>query len=228
MALMLRISVGLALAQTVGGVLAPPTSLPNARCLGGTPCGSSGLSIKPGRLWRSATPANMTRADVDAIAGTRTIIDLRSQKDARKDVGPRLLNLDERTVTHHAPILSESVMRRALMARARARPRLFSQLIALKLAKKLSPSDRLRDFLARAADVRSATLLADVALADVYCLILNEHPTELSDALKLSLAELEGGSQLLVHCTHGKDRTGVLVAMLLVCCGVAEAHARCA
>ena len=67
-----------------------------------------------------------------------------------------------------------------------------------------------------------------MSLADVYWLILTERASEVRRALELCLAQLcvedEHGrpSPILVHCLHGKDRTGVLVALLLFICGVDE------
>jgi len=206
---------------TLALTVSPPSSLSNARCLGGTRC-ADGRVVTPGLLWRSATPANVSQADAAALSGARTIIDLRSQHDAEKDAGTRRLTFDEKTLTLHAPILSEKAMRRALMKRAQARPRLFAQLIGLGLGKKLSPSRRMRAFFARRSDQRSAILLGDVCLADVYMLILDDHAPLLRHAVELCARELQRGSPLLIHCTHGKDRTGVLIAVLLHSCGVSE------
>lgn len=63
-------------------------------------------------------------------------------------------------------------------------------------------------------------MIEQVSLADLYWLIVSERSDELRGAVEMCAT----GEALpvLVHCTHGKDRTGVLVALLLYACGVRE------
>jgi len=57
-----------------------------------------------------------------------------------------------------------------------------------------------------------------IELTDVYFWILEHHGDSLRQAILLCA---DSASQpVLVHCTHGKDRTGVLIALLLHICGV--------
>jgi protein tyrosine/serine phosphatase len=201
-----------------------PTSLPNFRDLGNTPV-AGGRVIKPGLLWRSASPANISEADAKIMLGSSScVLDLRDRHDAEKDVGARLLA----PATQHLPLLSEKSMRSALVARFRSRPLQMLRLLSLGAAKKLSPSSRIRHRLGEAVDTHLCKLLDQVSLADVYCLILTERAYEVRTALELCSAQFasedEHGrpSPILVHCLHGKDRTGVLVALLLFICGVPE------
>ena len=193
----------------------PPLSVPNFRDLGLTRCANNRV-VRPGVLYRAATPCNITAEDESQLTSIRTVLDLRSQHDAHKDSGERRLA----PKTAYKPLLNEEMMRGAMLERARKRPAVFAHVIALGVAKKLSPSRRLRDRLAAASDVRLARLFDTVSLADVYWLILSQSTDLLREACEL--AATEESLPLLIHCTHGKDRTGVLVALLLLAVGVSE------
>lgn len=59
------------------------------------------------------------------------------------------------------------------------------------------------------------------ALDDLYCRLLDDEPTAVADAVRVvAHAGTEG---VLVHCSAGKDRTGVVVALLLTVLGVPTA-----
>lgn len=191
-----------------------PTSVPNFRDLGLTPC-SHGI-IRPGVLLRSASPSNISAADATALDSIRTVLDLRLEHDAKRDAGPRRLA----SKTQHVSLLTEGKVRKALLSRARSYPILLSKLIGLVVLKKVAPSRHLRERLGMEADKRLASLLNVITLADTYEFILEHSTDDLLAAFKLCAAD--DALPMLVHCTHGKDRTGVLVALLLVACGVSE------
>ena len=223
--LLVRLSLGIAGAAALGngspgrvqaGVHAlSPSSVPNFRDLGHMRCANDAV-VRPGMLYRSSTPCSISEKDASQLSGIRTVLDLRSEHDARKDQGERLLS----PKTSYLPLLSEDLMRQALTSRARQRPVLFAKVAALGLAKKISPSRRLKAHLAVLVDTRLARLFDTVSLSDVYGLIVSKSSAELRDAFELA-ASAES-LPLLVHCTHGKDRTGVLVALLLLALGVSE------
>lgn len=56
-------------------------------------------------------------------------------------------------------------------------------------------------------------------MVDVYVSVLENHPDEFAAALR---AIIETDGAVVVHCTAGKDRTGVAVALLLATLGVSE------
>ncbi|MFC4000123.1 tyrosine-protein phosphatase [Prauserella oleivorans] len=68
-------------------------------------------------------------------------------------------------------------------------------------------------------DARLATLPRD-DLAAIYRVFVDQAAPKLAGIVKL--ASVADGP-LLVHCAAGKDRTGVVVALLLACAGVARA-----
>jgi protein-tyrosine phosphatase len=55
-------------------------------------------------------------------------------------------------------------------------------------------------------------------LVDIYQLMIRSHAQRLADAVRL-IAE-SGTAPVLVHCTAGKDRTGVVIALALLAAGV--------
>lgn len=62
----------------------------------------------------------------------------------------------------------------------------------------------------------------DDVLPDAYMQVLSTHQAALRSLL-LSVASLGKGEAVLLHCTAGKDRTGVAVAMLLSLAGCSHA-----
>ena len=133
--------------------LAVPASVPNFRDLGSMRSADGRRQVRPGVLLRSATPANITQADV-ATLHVQTVLDLRSETDAQKDVGTRLLAPS----TVHIALLDEPMMREALLKRAKLRPFLFARLLTISIIKRLSPSRRLRTRCGTATDIRLARL----------------------------------------------------------------------
>ena len=141
--------------------LATPGSIPNFRDVGGLPA-ADGRVVRTGLLLRSATPSNATAVDAEALrrAGLRTVLDLRGRVDAERDPGDRLLAGD----TTYLPLLTENMMRSALVQRARSNGRLkFAKLMAIGAVKKLSPSRRVRHWMGGALDIRLARLLDEVS-----------------------------------------------------------------
>lgn len=59
---------------------------------------------------------------------------------------------------------------------------------------------------------------ASITLQDIYALMISLHAQRLADAVRL-IADSETGP-VLVHCTAGKDRTGVVIALALLAAGV--------
>ena len=200
----------LLLAMTASSI----TSVPNFRDLGFTPC-AAGI-VKPGILYRSSTPCNISEEDACTLANLCTVLDLRTECDAQKDGGLRRLS----PITIHLPLLNEDMMRHAMIDRARGMPLIFARVISLGMLKRCSPSRRLRTRIGAAVDACLASLFDTVELTDVYWLIVTESPAKLR--LAFELAASSEALPILVHCTHGKDRTGVLVALLLRAIGVSE------
>lgn len=60
----------------------------------------------------------------------------------------------------------------------------------------------------------------DPATPDFYCLTLDHFKPQVASILRTFLAADEGG--VLVHCHAGKDRTGLIVALLLAVAGVPD------
>lgn len=59
-----------------------------------------------------------------------------------------------------------------------------------------------------------------MALAEMYQAIWVKGADSIRDALELIAAGLESGQAVLFHCAVGKDRTGILAALLLSLCEV--------
>ena len=189
-------------------------SIPNFRDVGGKTT-MDGRVVKSGLLHRSASPANASSPDAASLVGMDIrVLDLRGERDALKDNGPRPLA----DSTTYLPLLTESMMRRALVKRAREDGvRTFSKVVGLSVAKKLSPSRRMKKMVSSKLDLTLASLIGLVSLKDLYSLMLEKRTDQLKQAVELCASG--EGLPLLVHCTHGKDRTGVLVACILLACG---------
>jgi len=202
------------------GAISMLQTIPNFRDLGGMPAVGGSRMLRPGVLHRSASPSNASLEDAHSVLqtiGVRTVLDLRGEKDATKDHGPRHLMPS----TTYLPLLTSDMMRSALLGRARTLgKRGFAKLVLCSLAKKVSPSRRLRTWFAGEVDLRLAKLLDTVSLYDLYRLIVDQRQKELKQAAEMCASG--EALPMLVHCTHGKDRTGVLVALLLYACEVPE------
>ncbi|UKA69004.1 tyrosine-protein phosphatase (plasmid) [Arthrobacter sp. FW306-05-C] len=61
-----------------------------------------------------------------------------------------------------------------------------------------------------------------VTLQDIYGLMISLYAQRLTDAVRL-IAD-SGADPVLVHCTAGKDRTGVVIALALLAAGVDREH----
>mmetsp|Transcript_27353 Transcript_27353/g.83163 ORF Transcript_27353/g.83163 Transcript_27353/m.83163 type:complete len:300 (-) Transcript_27353:342-1241(-) len=69
-----------------------------------------------------------------------------------------------------------------------------------------------------AYDNRVVELLSEVSLSDVYFWILTRRSSQVRKALEV-LADGLARAPVLVHCTHGKDRTGIIISLILHICG---------
>lgn len=190
---------------------------------------ANGGSIRPGVVFRGASPHDLSSQDARTLighVGLRTVLDLRSKEEASKDTGERLL-LHSQVCTQHVNLLDEELVRGGAMRKLVTMPH-FCVLLAwfwlvrtlTRVVPKLPRVLRVRA--AAAFEARVTRLLTSVELVDVYWWVLLRRGSQLREALELCAQPQ--ARPLLVHCTHGKDRTGVFVAMLLHICG-ADAHA---
>jgi protein-tyrosine phosphatase len=121
---------------------------------------------------------------------------------------------------------SDALSRLTPEGRARLRALGISRVIDLRGAfdRRLGGRDRLRGTGAQL--VRIPVLaggaprdLSRLRLVDLYRQVLTDYGTEVGAAIR-SVAEADG--PVVVHCTAGKDRTGLVIALLLLALGADE------
>ncbi|KAL1528936.1 hypothetical protein AB1Y20_010258 [Prymnesium parvum] len=217
----LRLAAMLLLCTAAAGLTATGAikTLNNFRSLGAIPCRGNTRIIRPGLLYRAASPAKVSEPDaLELQRRVRTIIDLRSENDARQDSGARLLA----PRTTHVELLKRSVVSKRVKRLMLRQPLHAMPFLLFIFLRKLLPPlvadmhQRITSLIHRKLSV----FIQSIELADVYFWILVHHGESLRQVI-LTCAE-ESAQPVLVHCTHGKDRTGVLVALLLHICGVSE------
>lgn len=196
-------------------------SVPNARDLGGIPC-SGGREVRRGLILRSATPANATLEDVTYLqesVGLKSVIDLRNHSEADKDVGERRLaaNIDHKYIS----LLEEAMLFDIVKKILYRLPVTFAQVVGLGLLRKLpSRTGRFRERITSAFNAKLAPLLDRLSLSDVYWCIMENRGDNVRRVLELCASP--EATPLLLHCTHGKDRTGLISALVLHTCGASR------
>lgn len=175
--------------------------LENVRDVGGVPTCDGGR-CRPGVLLRSAAPVWMSPAGVETLVGelgVRTVIDVRSPKECERFPHLELL-------TSRARVL-------ALPVDTSRRPREAEN--GERGAGEAADGEAERAGKLTDDDFRSPEVIG-AAYADIA--------RRCSDSLR-RIAEVvadPAAGTTLVHCTAGKDRTGVTVAVLLAAAGVDE------
>jgi hypothetical protein len=193
--------------------------------------------VRPGRVYRSATPAEADQADVMLLLNTfcvRTIIDFRDRAEAAADPGSRLY-------THYypsdddegaeAPVAASAdrllkgprVVRAPYVSKAKMALTLLGRMPLTRLARVGSNfALGLLSKGAKAAAHREVFAeLNDLGLEGLYRTILDGAGAQIARALRV-VADRRN-HPVLLHCSHGKDRTGVTVALLLVLVGAPAA-----
>jgi protein tyrosine/serine phosphatase len=187
----------------------------NCRDLGGLPT-ADGRVVRPGRVLRCDSTAGFTDDDValltDAL-GLRTVLDLRT----RAEVLAHPSRLRGRPVRHvNLPIRAAGTRAGQPGPRREAADVVPAAVDDAAARPPITGID-----VSPAADADAPEEPAR-RLAEGYQAYLEGSSAVIVAALEL-LAE-PGTTPALVHCTAGKDRTGVVVAMLLSALGVPAEH----
>ncbi|PRP79807.1 hypothetical protein PROFUN_12561 [Planoprotostelium fungivorum] len=189
---------------------------------------SSGGIIPPGRIYRCATPSEATPEDVDYILNklnVKTIIDLRTTAESAADIGENLLR------SHYTVIPESSLGRLNQIEHMRGThermlfhvPVLPSNLSFLR---ELSYSSRAKlayygvlGYTDQAHRI-VGDMMVNLKLNGLYRLILK---TSWKNILRtLELLSNPRNYPVMIHCTQGKDRTGMIANLLLHVCEVDE------
>lgn len=198
--------------------LAVPSDLPNARDL----ASAAPSLIRPGRLFRGVTPANLVKASSEPSSEIlqffRTaglLVDLRSNDERRLDdrqlmarvCGPSDFESRER----HISLLNK---RRVVWGLFRVLPR--SQLRVLV-------SQILSNPLAARAGVTS--IIDKGGLALLNRILVEAGASSIGTALHtITDALQQNDAHVYFYCSAGKDRTGLVTALILKVLGVADSQ----
>lgn len=195
--------------------LVAPNGLPNARDL----ASAAPSLIRPGRLFRGSTPANLVRAGAkpssDILQFLRTaglLVDLRSKDERRQDDRQLMAwacgQTDFESRERHISLLNK---RRVVWGLFRVLPRrqlrlLVSQIIANPLA-------------ARAG---VTSVIDQGGLALLNRILVEAGASSIGTALNEITDALQHDAHVYFYCSAGKDRTGLLTALILKVLGVPD------
>ena len=207
-------------------MLTHQTTVPNFRELG------EEVGLKPGLLFRSSNPWNCTEAEAHWLlnqVGIKRIHDLRTpfereQTYATESKGPLYrcvqeqnedqeqdaLDIEQESVrVLRVPLLNQSAMQRYVFFQADWKTRLLILGIAVGVVTLESVRHRINP------------LISKGGLKRMYESIVDDCRPEMKMSLESMLET--NGLPCIIHCTSGKDRTGVLSALILCLCGVDDA-----
>ena len=212
---------------TTTSSLPPLPTINNFRDLGGMAC-ANGASVKPCLLLRSADLETASPEDLTKLKGELPglrIVDLRGAEDAHNPgklhEGPEIF----RQQLSHIEVFpkktgAKRIARHLATDRVRIGGPLLTPALLRYFPKFLPGSTTVRRFADRVVDSGVRKFLDTIQLSDVYWWILMEQPEKLAEVIRLTATQCSEGKATLIHCAHGKDRTGVVIMLLLHICGV--------
>ena len=211
------------------------SSVPNARDLHG----AAGHLIRPSRIFRSSNP----HASSELFSGLHDLIDLRSKEEIDEDPPSSLLferctfrtykrkgwpwgvaavmvdsskppqfsSLEDQTdrIRHNISLLEKKRFYTSLLAKMP----LLSTLWALFT------------YIFKGSTAARGILVTHVnsgGLGLFYRILLSSSGPEINKALNVILESLEAQRKVLIYCKAGKDRTGLISALVLAICGADE------
>lgn len=196
--------------------------------------------IAPGRVFRAGNPANGTTNDVRILRqdlDIRQMLDFRSAEEQREDRGWSLMlsngvmksydrsgQLTEVSIDTHSDLgelsLPQcSLHRISLLERQAFIKALIWRLPPLKVALALSyrllgMHESMREVLV--PEINKGGLFL------VYEILLSSAQADIRAALEIIAIAAEEHTPQLLFCKLGKDRTGLMTALVLSCCGATE------
>lgn len=168
-------------------------ALANVRDTGGTPLRSGGVT-RSGVLYRSAALDRLTAADLERLTASPIGVVVDLRTPTERTLGPDLLPTARPVRLIELPVLQGAIAEMAGRA-LQADPE------AIQAALQQLPS-----------------------LAELYLGMLHGSAPEFAQIARLVAASTDAApTAVLVHCTAGKDRTGVAIAVLLDAVGADRA-----
>lgn len=185
-----------------------------------------GRRVKDGLIFRSSRIDSLTDGEADRFLqlGIKTIIDLRSKKE---HVSNKILDRSYKMCTLKDSPKEDEVS-------SAPRKRYFISLISPDYRKELfmqvSCVFRVLSLLLLVVDkcfglhlttkLYSHLVINHQTVAEWYAAILKHANPEVASIMRLLLKD--SNVPMLIHCTHGKDRTGMIIAMILGCLEVED------
>ncbi|KAL4445823.1 hypothetical protein ABPG77_009022 [Micractinium sp. CCAP 211/92] len=197
-------------------------------------------SIKPGRLFRSGSPAHASQEDVLVVRRdlhVQHMIDFRSADEHKEDTAWSLMlsngiiktydaagrvtevAVDHNAALHGVDLRDISLHRISLMERNRVMRGMISKLPVSTLLwagfyKMIGNNDSMRDALV--PEINRGGLLL------IYQILVDTAQADIAKALQIMTGALEARQPCLFFCKLGKDRTGLMAALVLAACGASD------
>ncbi|KIW06408.1 uncharacterized protein PV09_02861 [Verruconis gallopava] len=190
--------------ETPASLPSPPfvtmKGIPNFREVGGYPISNEpGKSLRRGLLFRCAEPTKATPEDLEVIRslGINRIYDLRSMPEIRKHQVANVAN-----GIAGAPYEWEGI------------ERVYAPVFPDESWDPVSMAVRHKEYQKEGPE----------GMTNAYRTIASEGSKSFGMIVRQILAHPPPGNGFIIHCTAGKDRTGVLAALLLEFAGVPESY----
>ena len=213
------------------------SSVPNARDLHGA---ANHLMIKPGRVYRSSNPASASGEPLDLFPGVACLVDLRSKEEMEEDppsgwFDTCTLRIYGRTWRSEAVMVdslppknvgsnhgNNGMIRHNISLLERSR----FYIALLRAIPFLSTLWAVFTFLFRGGGAAARKILVkhvnQGGLGLLYKILIVSARPEINRALTVVLESLESQQSVLIFCKAGKDRTGLIVALILSAIGCDE------
>ncbi|TRX95361.1 hypothetical protein FHL15_003692 [Xylaria flabelliformis] len=181
-----------------------------------------GRVVREGVLFRSARPDEATLDDRRRLTeelGIRTVVDLRSKTEHASQAKKRQADMKTPVALKSNAALAEPVQipgliyRQVLVNGRRLERALLKQLSWWSFIKLIFLY--IFGFRVQAISIIGEEVMQPLGLVGLSLLTLDESGPEIVEALQ-TLISAHTPSPTLVHCTQGKDRTGMIIALALL------------